>query len=160
MTDAGGHRKMATQEARGRPAESSHRLLRRILEVFDAVDNGDLAKVAAWVSGGDNVNVTDPRLLGNGNTLLHHAANHGEVEIVRLLIVSDANVNAQCGCGWTPLIRACNSDHYEVAVMLLDAGADPTLRTDEGYPARGRTRASNTDLLLLIERAEHQWRRR
>ena len=58
---------------------------------------------------------------------------------------------ASCGAaGWTALIAACNAGNTEIARMLLDAGADPAARNDEGYTAFGRVPGDATKLVRLM----------
>lgn len=64
---------------------------------------------------------------------LHEAANHGHIEIVRLLIERGASINDKGGkmCdGVTALHDACGNGCLEVVELLLEAGANATMRTD------------------------------
>jgi ankyrin repeat protein len=72
---------------------------------------------------------------------LHHAADDGDVERLRLLIERG---DAACLLGtfradlaWTPLHCAANEGHYEAAQLLIEAGADPNLVDEDllGYTA-------------------------
>jgi len=54
------------------------------------------------------------------NTALHRAAEHGSVELVRLLIdVGDADVALTNATGNTPLMIACDNGHVDVVQCLL-----------------------------------------
>jgi ankyrin repeat protein len=68
---------------------------------------------------------------------LYAAAKRGYVDIVRALIEAPAFafINAISYNGATPLYRACQNNHEEVAALLLAQGADTTLarNTPEGY---------------------------
>ena len=58
----------------------------------------------------------------------------GDLESVRLLIASGAKVDEAAPDGMTPLILAINKHHEDVALFLLDKGADPNL-ADAGFTA-------------------------
>ena len=50
----------------------------------------------------------------------------------RVLLEHGANVDAEDEEGWTPLHGAAGSRSVELVCMLLEHGADRTLRTDDG----------------------------
>ncbi|CAE7033418.1 B''BETA [Symbiodinium sp. KB8] len=62
------------------------------------------------------------RLCANALAPLHVAAAGGQIEAVRLLVSSGANVNLASGEG-TALLLACTFGHVEVVEILLAAGA-------------------------------------
>lgn len=64
--------------------------------------------------------------LGPDNlTMLHHAAARGDSRLVGLFLRLKADVNAPTpDFGWTPLWMACEGGHFDLAVTLLDHGAD------------------------------------
>ncbi|MEO6434440.1 MAG: ankyrin repeat domain-containing protein [Tepidisphaeraceae bacterium] len=85
----------------------------------------------------------------SGDTLLHNATSNLQIEIVRLLVARGADVNAKGYHGYTPLHRAvdmdCNTQNREdyscaselpLTKILIDAGADETVRDDDNETAR------------------------
>lgn len=60
---------------------------------------------------------------------LHDAAENGNVELLMKLISSGANVNAKDSSGNTPLIYAALRQHLTCMELLLEAGANPNVRT-------------------------------
>jgi ankyrin repeat protein len=69
-------------------------------------------------------------------TGLYIASTCGYADVVRSLIDRDANLNARCEdyidiCDvlWTPLHGAIYEDHPDIAVLLLEGGADPETRS-------------------------------
>jgi ankyrin repeat protein len=78
-----------------------------------------------------DVNIRD----GNGNTLLHEACSQGKIAVVRELIAKNADINAENCYGATPLGYAVLKNHYDIAELLLENGADPNghVSTDSGW---------------------------
>src|SRR5689334_16213954 len=57
------------------------------------------------------------------------AADFGDAELATLALNAGANVNARDnGSGLTPLMRAADGQHERVVKLLLDRGADTTVR--------------------------------
>ena len=78
--------------------------------------------VRALIAAGANV---DPRDFC-GETPLHEALNHGNIEAALVLIQSGADVNARCMVGRSVLHRAISLGSEEVIRALLDARVDLT----------------------------------
>jgi ankyrin repeat protein len=62
-----------------------------------------------------------------GLTALLYAARSGCHDCVEAMIAAGANVNTPTPEGVTPLMDALDNDHYDVAKLLLDRGANPGL---------------------------------
>ncbi|XP_011307128.1 tonsoku-like protein [Fopius arisanus] len=93
--------------------------------------DGDKKKVAELLKQGHPVNCRDYC----GWTPLHEAANHGFLEIVKLLVNYGVNINDRGGhqCGkLTPLHDAATCGHIDVVDFLIEKGADPRLKTAKG----------------------------
>jgi len=85
-------------------------------------------------------------------------------EMVRLLLNHGADVNIQDAQGWSPLMFACSLDqtdgsltsldHLDIVNDLLRAGADVTLRNNQGFRAIDIVRCSSwvPELGEMIER--------
>ena len=104
------------------------------------------AAAGVLVDGGADPNVADR----NGNTPLHSAAQFGDIDLVDKLIAKKADLNArtaktQGGRGFgggggfrippgeqTPLLLAARADHPNVMRALVKAGADPSLKAQDG----------------------------
>ena len=68
-----------------------------------------------------------------GSTALHRAASIGSQPIVELLAgPGKANLNVKDIDGWTALHHALAEGHGDVAVKLVQLGADPSVVNDEG----------------------------
>ncbi|XP_032842145.2 ankyrin repeat domain-containing protein 31 [Tyto alba] len=66
-----------------------------------------------------------------GETLLHKAVVHQDVNLVRNIIKAGGNVNVQDYSGWTALHKASVEGFYGIANELLKAGADVNARGNE-----------------------------
>ncbi|KFO85097.1 Putative ankyrin repeat domain-containing protein 31, partial [Buceros rhinoceros silvestris] len=66
-----------------------------------------------------------------GETLLHRAVAHQDVDLVRNIIKAGGNINAQDYAGWTALHTASLEGFYGIANDLLKAGADVNARGSE-----------------------------
>ena len=68
-----------------------------------------------------------------GFTALHLAARDGNVEAVEALLAGGAELDQKsAGDGSTPLLVATINGHWDLAMELLDRGADPNLTSDAG----------------------------
>jgi len=104
-----------------------------------------------------------------GNTALHFAAREGQMEAVRELIASGADVNKVSGSDqMSALVQAIITGHFDIAKFLLEHGADPNLADktaglfplwatiDARYPHREwypapSVEQENTDYLDLVK---------
>ena len=83
--------------------------------------------VAELVAAGAYVNFT--HLYDLEHTVLHAAVLTRNLGVVRQLIAAGANVNAQDLKGDTPLHEALRLRSKEITEALLDAGAEPAIKT-------------------------------
>lgn len=91
-----------------------------------ASDEGDVGRVKELVENGYDVNACDVDL---SLTPLHYAAMGGHIEVVRFLLSVGAGVNAHKEemIGETPLGEVAGNCSYEMAELLVEAGANPTI---------------------------------
>jgi ankyrin repeat protein len=61
---------------------------------------------------------------GREYTVLHFAAQFGEIQIIKDEIEAGANLNSQTLLGFTPLHKALISEKFEACQLIVDAGAD------------------------------------
>ena len=64
---------------------------------------------------------------------IHHAAQNGNLNLVRALLKQGVPVNSRNGAGWTPLHDAAYSGHLSVVQELLKRGAHVNPRSLSGY---------------------------
>ncbi|CAG9765425.1 unnamed protein product [Ceutorhynchus assimilis] len=98
-------------------------------DVVKATQYGAFSCVKHLIEEGYDVNQKDSETV----TLLHWAAINNRKDIMRYLIEKGATVDAIGGeLNATPLHWATRQGHLEACVILMNAGADPTLRDAEG----------------------------
>eukprot|EP00037_Helgoeca_nana_P028962 m.343978 g.343978 ORF g.343978 m.343978 type:complete len:1348 (+) comp27874_c1_seq2:251-4294(+) len=100
--------------------------MREIAEVMEAVRAGEVPAIKKYLDEGNaaaSLGLSDEW----GNSMLHYAANSGNVELVDMLLDYAANPNVQSTDGLTPLHLACHAGHSGVVTQLLERGALPTV---------------------------------
>ncbi len=119
----------------------------RAQEIFDAVKNGDLAKVKTLIEKDSSLlNIKDAA----GNTPLHHAAIMGSVELAELLLSKGADINAVNAQQNTPLHEAIGTKKENVASLLIEKGAD--IRRGNIFKHTPLHRAASANLKNIGER--------
>ncbi|XP_038070828.1 fibronectin type 3 and ankyrin repeat domains 1 protein-like [Patiria miniata] len=98
-----------------------------------AVDGGNVALIQSMIADGASVN---QKGWGSGWTpLLRCAAMAGDPNVARVLINAGAEVNVKDKDGKTPLMIASLNGHVTLVQLLVEKGADPTVRTEFGMSA-------------------------
>ena len=64
-----------------------------------------------------------------GMTALLHATREGRIEAVDALLDSGADIDQVSGDGSSPLVLALLNGHFDLAMKLIERGADPNLAT-------------------------------
>ena len=95
-------------------------------QLHRAAQEGDLARVNDLIQHNYPLNRFDDL----GKTPLHYAVQENRLGVVKRLLEAGADVNAhdQRVIGNTPLSDNARECTYEMAKLLIDSGADPTLR--------------------------------
>ena len=68
----------------------------------------------------------------DGDTILHLAANCGNIPVILEMLKLGTMVNTQNKWGHTPLHHAVDNDHLEAVVELIKVGADANIQNENG----------------------------
>lgn len=86
-----------------------------------------------------------------GWTALHYASTRGHLEIIRLLLDKYAYIDAESPNGTTPLMMAAFYGTPSAVKLLLESGADPSLKNIQGLSAIDfANRANRADAAEVI----------
>jgi ankyrin repeat protein len=102
-----------------------------------------------------------------GQVLLHEAITYDAMENIRILLEYGADINRQNQYGLTPIAKAAAGRRYEIALLLLQEGADPTIENSSGISAidyvrefgemgihSGRDRDAYHELVEILDRRD------
>lgn len=92
---------------------------------------GHLEFVNILLAAGSDVNVRLPvneEYNVSGETALTTALIERHSEVAKSLILAGADLNVQSTYGWTPLMRAARNGDIEIVKLLLEKGADKSLK--------------------------------
>ena len=74
-----------------------------------------------------------PNVINNYQPIIFNAASEHSFAVLKLLVDSGADINAQDSAGKTAIINALAGMELDQVVYLLEKGADPTLKTVPGW---------------------------
>ncbi|KAH9009933.1 ankyrin repeat-containing domain protein, partial [Lactarius deliciosus] len=84
-------------------------------------------------------------------TPLHCAASDGRLEVARLLLERNAEVNSRDDRGATPLLSASQNGHRDLVPLLLDHSADVRIRDYHGNtPLRSAATKGHLDVARIL----------
>lgn len=118
--------------------------------VSDALTFGHTDVVRTLVEAGADVTGVD----GTGINLIHWAAITNRAAMVPILVNARVPINAIDDFGYTPLMYAATVDEGDTETVraLLAAGANPTLRNDEGRtPLQQARRLGHAEIVEVLE---------
>ncbi len=133
-------------------------------QLHDAAANGDLENVKRLVNEGYDINAFDFALHW---TPLHHAVKGRHIKVAEYLLSVGADVNAydEDDIGETPLGVVAEDCPFEIAELLINAGADPTIegwmKITALYSASNRKKPEGVrvyELLLETARSEFHYK--
>ncbi|XP_044739630.1 serine/threonine-protein phosphatase 6 regulatory ankyrin repeat subunit C-like [Chrysoperla carnea] len=95
----------------------------------DALDNKHSEVAKLLLTSGTAVNSKENNYQSTSETPLHFAVMNGDIEIMKMLLVRRANINAQNIYGQTPLHKAIEkNDRVEIIELLLKHEADVNVK--------------------------------
>ena len=113
--------------------------------------NGLLDLSKALIAKGADVNKT-------GWTPLHYAATRGHLPVMSLLLDNHAYIDASSPNNTTPLMMAAFYGTPFAVKLLLEAGADPLIKNDQGLSAidfaHKNSRADSAEIVAAFVRAK------
>ena len=142
--------------------ERHFRELTERMRLHFAAQDGDLKEARELIEQGFDVNAFDEFT----STPLHCAVNGGHIEVAKYLLSVGADVNAHLEekAGDTPLGDVAGNCSYEMAELLIKAGANPTIPGWMGLSAldhaSGRKRKEGVrvyELLLETAKKKFHW---
>jgi hypothetical protein len=97
----------------------------------------------------------------SGWTPLHYAAIGGRTEMITLLLEHHAYIDSPSANGTTPLMMAARDGQFRIARLLVEQGADPSLRNEAGLgaPEYLLRRGDEAEARWMAERATEFLRR-
>jgi ankyrin repeat protein len=128
-------------------------------ELRAAAARGDMAVARRLLEAGAAPNAFDE----TGLAALHHAAEGEHFEMVGLLLTHGAAINGrdQSRIANTPLAEVAGNCSLRMAILLIEAGANPTLRGWMQLNAldrsRSRKRGDGPAVHDLLVRAAQSW---
>jgi uncharacterized protein len=129
----------------------NQRTLAGIPVVAVAAQLGDVETVKALLAHGAQADLAD----NDGNAALAHAAWSGNTTVVRLLLAAKPapRLDRDNRQGETPLLLAAKGGRYDVAALLIKAGADVNATDYAGHTAlwHARNNRHNRVVRLLQE---------
>lgn len=124
-----------------------------------AVECGSLEVVKWMLQQGVNLKFKDR----DGYTILHSAIDNGgaeSIEKIRMLIAAGADLNAHGIEDWTPLHMAVARGRLDLVEILLEAGADRSIRTriDSYQTPEEMAGRAGAELIRNFRRRPANWR--
>mmetsp|Transcript_28693 Transcript_28693/g.66572 ORF Transcript_28693/g.66572 Transcript_28693/m.66572 type:complete len:169 (-) Transcript_28693:177-683(-) len=127
--------------------EDAERQQRTLALLMEAVRSGKLGQTQRCLLEGASPDAFDE----HGWAPLHYSASAGHLELCRLLLDFDADVNSALPDLSTPLMLAADEGHMPVARLLLERGAITSCKDEDGFTVTGRCDPqAQTELQSLI----------
>ena len=131
----------------------------QIVDVFEAIREGNINKVKQYIEQGGDVNAKETRGWQRGATPLHCACAWSSLKIVKYLVEeNNADINPKDRDGATPLHWLCDTGGHpqtniniKIFKYLVDKGSDVHAKTGRGLTPLHYTGGGIEILKILIE---------
>ncbi|CAD7703465.1 unnamed protein product, partial [Ostreobium quekettii] len=138
LLDAGADPNSGTADNSERRPAQPIRITSQIIQppLSQAAHSGNIRAASLLLLRGASPN----RMDGLGDTPLHTVSGSispANDKVTRMLIEAGGDVNARGFLGATPLLAAARQGNLGAARILLEAGADPSVASDQGVGAAG-----------------------
>ena len=115
-------------------------------ELYQACEQGDLAKVNLRLQSGAEVNYKYA-----GVPLLFVAARQGHKDIVKVLIKAGANVNELDGDGFALIHYLASTENKTMVELFIEVGATVNVKSNEGKtPLMRAVQSKNRDIVEIL----------
>ena len=123
----------------------------RTTQLISVAHDGDEKRVRELVAAGAKLDLVDVC----GWSALHYASDSAHAHVVKLLLDGKyegkgAAINLQPSGGWTALVLASMRGREAVVHLLLERGADATLRSRAGHTALYWARSNNRAAVVAL----------
>lgn len=118
--------------------------------LWDACKSGDIEAAKTAITNGADVNALDTRGSKSGRKPLNWAAYYNHLEILKLLVEHNADINGQNITGFSPLHHAVESDNEQAVKLLLELGANQNSKNKRGKTPLDMAIANNQKNIISI----------
>ena len=122
-------------------------------ELFDAIEEQNISKISKLIEAGCDLNRNNGASFEEGITFLMVASVSGNLNVVKLLVESGANVNAVSKYSDSALLCAVFSGHQKIIDYLepltnpkIRATVDRYVKTGKCYPKKSKDSRNNYGL--------------
>ena len=116
--------------------------------LYDAIIKSDKPSVEKLLTEGANANYVKELKPWLQVSMIIAAVDHGNVEIVRLLLAKKADVNFRDGFNTTAIVYAASNGELEMVKLLVEAGANVNDNDGKGNSVLSAAKASQEAALI------------
>lgn len=119
------------------------------INMLGAANNGKLEEVIRQIDGGIHVDAMNAK----GETALHIACRRNDMDMAKILLERDANVNSKSDDYNSPLHELTENDNQELAELLIKHGANVNIRDKIGWtPLHEACKKGHAEFVVFLLR--------